>query len=297
MSDAAQGEPRPHEVFSSPFKVQPVYESWSTPKNYRSYPGGKDLPDKLKVWRVQNTGKDYGSVASFSYGFEDSPDAEILTAGFNVGKENGAVGVGRHGNYLQWGFSASPPQMTEAGKRFFLNCICYIHKFDGKAPLIRVKSSDRLYAIFLASLLNRIKDPSFQTHTFPAKLRTKFKDNADGLAKFYQDSVDLIYRDDVFQVDDDLPLMGLQSNRKLETLQHLIELLEDPTHNATARKALGRYTTESFETAQEWRAWFEKNRSRLYFTDVGGYKFLVVPENYAVRPAKPATIGPSTTTP
>ena len=34
--------------------------------------------------------------------------------------------------------------MTEPGKRFFLNCICYIHKFDGKRPLVPVQSSDRL---------------------------------------------------------------------------------------------------------------------------------------------------------
>lgn len=282
MSDAAQGEPRQHEVLVSPFKVLPVYESWSTPRNYRAYPGGKDLPDKLKVWRVQDSGKDYGGVVSFSYGFEDSPDAEILTAGFNVGKESGAVGVGRHGNFLQWGFSASPSKMTEAGKRFFLNCICYIRKFDGKAPLVRVKSSDRLYALHLASLLNKITDPSFHAHTFPADLRERFKGDPDGLVKFYRDRLELIYRDDVFRIDEDLPAMGLRSNRKLETLQRLIELLGDPRHQLAARRALGRYTTESFETAHEWRAWFVKNRSGLYFTDVGGYKFLVVPENYPV---------------
>ena len=36
--------------------------SGQTPGSYRRYPGGKDLPDKIKVWRVQNTGKDFGSV-------------------------------------------------------------------------------------------------------------------------------------------------------------------------------------------------------------------------------------------
>jgi len=105
MGDAAQGEPRQHEVFSQPLKVQPAFEFWPTPKTYREYPGGEHLPDKIKVWRVQNTGKRSGGVVARYYGFEDSPDAEILTAGFNDGKESGAVGVGRHGNFLQWGFS------------------------------------------------------------------------------------------------------------------------------------------------------------------------------------------------
>ena len=42
--------------------------------------------------------------------------------------------------------------------------------------------------------------------------------------------------------------MGLKSNRKLETLQRLIELLDDPGQAPAARQALGRYTRESFET-------------------------------------------------
>ena len=124
MGDAAQGEPIKHEVFSSPFEVEPRYESWETPGNYRGFPGGDKLPQEMKVWRIQNTGKRSGGVVSRLYGFTDSPDAEILTPGFNVGKESGAIGVGRHGNFLQWGFSAPPSKMTDAGRKFFLNYIC-----------------------------------------------------------------------------------------------------------------------------------------------------------------------------
>ena len=64
MSDAAQGEPIPHEVFRTPFKVEPQFEMWPTPPNYRNYSLGEKLPDRLKVWRVQNSGKDFGSVVS-----------------------------------------------------------------------------------------------------------------------------------------------------------------------------------------------------------------------------------------
>lgn len=114
---------------------------WRTPENYRRYPGGEKLPDKVKVWRVQKTTdkpggttKPYGAVAR---PFENSADAEALVAGYNDGKMNGAVAVGRHGNFLQWGFSAPPSKMTEAGRRFFLNCVCYIAGFGGRAPGIR----------------------------------------------------------------------------------------------------------------------------------------------------------------
>ena len=52
--------------------------------------------------------------------------------GYNVGKENGSIAVGRHGNFLQWGFSASPSDMTAAGRNLFLNCIHYMAKLEGK---------------------------------------------------------------------------------------------------------------------------------------------------------------------
>jgi len=114
LGEAAQGELPRHDVFEQPFKVKPVYELWKTPSSYRRYPGGEKLPDTVKVWRVQKTTEEPGGttrpygVVSRSWGFNDSPDAEALAAGYNTGKENGAVAVGRHGNFLQWGFSAPP---------------------------------------------------------------------------------------------------------------------------------------------------------------------------------------------
>ena len=106
-----------------------------TPDNYRKYASGKDLPDTVKVWRVQNIAeKDKlrnGTVIS-PYGIDKNPQAEILAPGLNTSKEYGAVGVGRYGHFLFWGYSASPSQMTDAGKKFFLNSICYIYKVNQK---------------------------------------------------------------------------------------------------------------------------------------------------------------------
>jgi hypothetical protein len=129
MEDAAHAELLQHEVYQKPFKVPPKVELWETPRNYHDRNLDEDkLPTKMKVWRVQTTARNSGSVVARAYGFTDSPDAEVLAKGFNHGKEYGAVGIGRHGNFLQWGYQAPPSQMTEAGKKLFLNCICYIHK-------------------------------------------------------------------------------------------------------------------------------------------------------------------------
>ena len=283
MSDAAQGELPDHEVFKRPLKVEPVYEQWDTPRNYRDYAMGAALPDRVRVWRIQNVAKagNFSSgVIAFHYAFTDSPDAEILTAGFNVGKESGAMGVGRQGNFLQWGFSASPAKMTEAGKAFFINCICYIRKFEGKGPIIRKQSLGREYSIYLASLIDRIKSKDFLGSIATPELLEQYKGNAAGLAGYYRQNVELMYKEGSCRVDTQLQELGIRSNRQLATLERLIALLRDEQKAAVARTLLGRYTLETFTEAEEWEKWYKANRDRIFFSDAGGYKFFVAPEGY-----------------
>ncbi|MHC4123457.1 MAG: hypothetical protein ACYSSI_07780 [Planctomycetota bacterium] len=281
MGDAAHAESLKHEVFQKPFKVEPEFEYWDTPENYHHRHLGKDkLPKKMKVWRVQRTGKSSGGVVSRSFNFGDYPDDEALAIGYNKGKEYGAVGVGRHGNFLQWGYSAPPSKMTEAGQKFFLNCICYIHKFDGKGPLVRQHRSSRINAIRLAGLIDEIDDKKFFWRTFSPELMKKYERNAQGLVQYYRDNVEFIYHDKVFLVDHELKKLGIKSNRKISTLEQLIELLDDANSREVAKLLLKRYTEQSFQTKQGWQDWLEQNRRRIFFSDFGGFKFRVVPEEY-----------------
>jgi hypothetical protein len=107
MENAAHAESLDHEVYRTPLVVRPEFEYRSTPGSYRDrYFGSGKLPDKIKVWRVQNTQK--GNVVARSYGFLDSPNTEIIAVGFNHGKEYGAIGISRQGNFLQWGYGIRP---------------------------------------------------------------------------------------------------------------------------------------------------------------------------------------------
>ena len=286
MGDAAHAESLDHDVYSKPFQVEPAFESIPTPANYRRYPGGDELPDQMKVWRVQETGKRVGGVVARSYGFTDSPDAEVLVKGVNTGKEYGAVGVGRHGNILLWGYSAPPAQMTDAGRKLFLNCIHYIHRFDGKGPLIRRIAHHRLNTVRLAPGSERSwrrrqerNDPRV-TPYIPDETTEKFLGDPEGLVRYYQENTEFVYLDGQFRIDSDLESLGFTSNREMATLEGLISLLADEAKGQTARRLLARYTNQSFRELEEWQSWFERNKERIYFTDVGGYKFLVVPEGY-----------------
>ena len=281
MGDAAHTESLEHEVFQKPFNVEPEFEYWDMPANYhRRHLGEDKLPNKMKVWRVQRTDKSYGGVVSRAYNFGDYPDDEVLVRGYNTGKEYGAVGVGRHGNFLQWGYSATPSKMTEAGYKFFLNCIFYIRKFDGKGPLVKRHRSSRINTIRFAALINKISDKNFFSRTFSSDLMEKYEKDPNGLVQYYRDNFEFIYHDKVFLIDYELKRLGIESNREISTLQKLIELLDNQKHGEIAKRLLRRYTDETLITKAAWQNWFEKNSERIYFSDFGGFKFRVVPEGY-----------------
>jgi len=278
MENAAHAELLDREVYRTPLTVQPEFEFRTTPENYRRrYLGPGKLPDKIKVWKVQNSQK--GNVVAWSYGFLDSPDAEIIAIGFNHGKEYGALGISRQGNFLQWGYCDTPAQMTEAGRNLFINCIHYIHRFDGKTPLVHRQASDRHNALSLASIITRVvgDKKEFFLRTFPESLWEKYHADPDGLVAYYKANLELVYRDRVYCIDDDLRSLGIESNRKIETLERLFALLKDEKRAEVARRLLDRYT-DGHTTFD-----FQNGRDRIYFTDVGGYKFKVVPEGYLTK--------------
>jgi hypothetical protein len=288
MGDGAHVGPTTHEVFNQPYKIRPESESIKPPENYRDrhLPVEPDIPDKMDIWYVQHSGKDFGGVVSRAYGFTDSPDAEALVLGLNRGKEFGAVGIGRQGNFLQWGYSAPPSQMTDSGKKLFINCICYISKFNGKLLLVRSKYGVREDALRLGAIVDKITDANFFSYTFGDELSEEYKKDPKRIVKYYYDNFEFIYPtcshpSQGYIIDKELKKLGIPSNRKIATLEKLIELLDDPEKAPTAKIALGRYTNMSPETPPEqWRQWLQQNRDRIFFSDFGGYKFFVAPEGY-----------------
>ncbi len=280
MDNAAHAESLDHEVYHAPLAVQPEFEFRPTPENYReTYEGPGKLPDQIKVWRVQNSPK--GSVLAWALGFLDSPDTEILVVGFNRLKHYGDIGVGRQGNFLQWGYCDPPSQMTEAGRRLFVNCIHYIHRFDGKAPLVRERGNRRQNALSWAGYLAVAPDDqkSRVQRVFPKEIWDRYQHDAAGLLAYYKANLELVYWDGVYYVDEELKSLGLDSNRKVETLERLLELRKDPARREIAQRLLDRYTDgkTTFD--------FQNGRDRIYFTDVGGHKFKVVPRGYLTVPA------------
>jgi len=278
------------------------------PERYIRHPEAGDLPAETSVWLVQNSGKKYSGAVSMAYNFEGGPDDESLVAGCN-GKAYPHTAIGRHGNFLQWGFGEPPAKMTEDGRKLFLNCICYIREFAGHPPLVRRQTMNRRCA--------------FHYKAFCPDLVKEYEGREDELYQFCKDNIELLRYEQkqlsvntfefMFPIDSELKELGIESNRRIDTLEKLIALLA-PKQAAsqtkpgffgrlkakrtnqkrikTARRLLTRYTGLDFETHGQWRRWLDEHRDRLFFSDFGGYKFYIIPEGYRAAPAPDAKSEP-----
>ena len=116
-----------------------------------------------------------------------------------------------------------------------------------------------------------------------AELYAKFGTNTALYKKYYLDNYEYFYPQDSYslQLDEDARKLGI-SNRKIDLLEKCVVLMEKKKDTAMAMRLLRRYTTEYFGTAVLWRNWLNENKGRLFFTESGGFKFMV---NSAVSPA------------
>ena len=338
LAHAAHGVDGDHEIFQGPFPVELQWEEEQTPSNYRKYYSGKDLGPTMKTWRVQKTGyttDDSASpgVVAGGWGFEDSPDAEVIAGGLNTKGPN-AVALGRHGPLFHWGFYAEPRDMTPSGNAAFLNAVVYTAKFDRAPLLVRKKARHRGYlrdsAIRLASLeeshadlvrfyteqaekiraAQKVRDSgereltaeeemvvdwpireaeSFEEYrdkafsrAFPAALIAELgKDDPAAYIDYVEANIGYaipaggMY--DGYAFDEDAKAFGF-ANDNLNLLRAAVNAIGVGGDLAEpGARILERYTDQSFETAAEWQAWYLEHRDRLFFSDVGGYRWYVGP--------------------
>lgn len=75
-------------------------------------------------------------------------------------------------------------------------------------------------------------------------------------------------------VDEDAKSLHL-ANTDITLLDTAITLLEKGEEVEKARRILLRYTLENFTSPTAWRTWFNKNKSKLFFSEVGGFVWYI----------------------
>ncbi|HVU86316.1 MAG TPA: hypothetical protein VHD36_03280, partial [Pirellulales bacterium] len=146
LKDEAHHLATDHAIFRAPLVVDPRLTEVPTPIGYRELTTDESLGSTMRVWKVHTKTNPQVGLVSSLYGFEDSPDAEVIARGISS-KGPDTVALARHGNFLLWGFAGSPSVMTEDAQRVFVNAISYMKQFHGAKPLVRRKAPSREWAI------------------------------------------------------------------------------------------------------------------------------------------------------
>lgn len=75
-------------------------------------------------------------------------------------------------------------------------------------------------------------------------------------------------------VDEDCKAWGID-NHDVRLLDKAITCLEKGEDLERAQRILNRYTLCDFATAKEWRAWYRKYHKKMFFTEPGGWVFMI----------------------
>ena len=130
--------------------------------------------------------------------------------------------------------------------------------------------------------VNNVSDSLFE-RLFPQRVLKECGKDRVKLEAFYRKNMEALRPASEgmgFDVDPDVIEVG-GSNRKNELLERCVKMLEEGDRSELALRLLKRYTTEGLSAAAEWRRWLDRNRDRLFFTDRGGFKFIIDPSKNA----------------
>lgn len=277
-----------HPIFRGPLAFTPTLQPSGDP----DYPGN--------TWLVHGgvfgagDGVDVGMVST-GWGFEDSPDCEVISGGINS-KGPDAVAIGRQANLLSWGFYGAPDRMTSEARAAFLNALVYMQGFDGHRPLVKRVARGREVLTAILTYLDEFEVGSDNYESMVDYVREQFPPGAtkgEGLDQkhlfgWYEANLEAL-RYDVdarrFVVDADLEELGC-SNRELELFEGLASTFEEHPGSELALRVLKRYAPASAPTdARGLREWVEANRAALFFTDVGGYRWMLDPRKVHTSPS------------
>lgn len=269
-----------HIIFNSPIKVNLEYNKVHTPKNFKKYYSGKDLPDEIDVWwaQTESAGDSKGywiGQILVGLGFDDSPGCEFITSSNSV-KDISGMALGRNANMFHWGFSASPAFMTEQAKKVFVNTIHYMSQFNEMRSITNYKANSRLWANeFCYKKTHKLLD-----------LENEYKSTGnaktDSTYLYYKNNHPYFYGEGmspILKVDEDAKSLGI-ANNDIRILEKCIQMLARGNEKNKVLRILHHYTEFDFTTAREWKNWYEIYKDYLFFSELGGYKFIIDTYNH-----------------
>lgn len=328
---------RDNAIFKGPYPVKITLKDQPTPDGALEFAKmmGDKVPATTPMWTVHN--HDYGNTPGYKvgmvsreWGYLDSPDAEVISGG-QCAKSYDAIAIGRHANFMTWGFAGSPADMTEEAKPVFANAVIYMSKFKGHRVIARKLdegiatrfNADQMarlatkeqyddYAeeingfnkqiMHIADSLKAVKaaggkiegpytmyadltpDQLEKVPTYEGYLKDRYDDlyakfgtDAKAYSDYYISNKPYFYgslQGYDLTLDNDAKSLGI-ANNDIRLLQKAVELWKSGKDVAMGKRLLYRYTLLRYKTPEEFENWLKRYGKQLFFTESGGWKWLV----------------------
>jgi hypothetical protein len=273
---------RPHEVFYHPRAIN--LETSITIDTPDAWKHSLDAPKVSVLPLVDDLDRSYrDGWCTYTYEHVQAPELEIICGGINA-KTHLASGIWRQGNLLHFGFEQSPAELNEQGKALLVNSICYIARFTEDRPIVRLPDSFRPLDRGAIDRLVKRSDRELDTYLdwyLGGKTRQSVDAmNRDDLAEWYRTKRGFLRADarGKFVIDDEAETLGIAPDAEAFIPAAIADWSGSDDPENPAKKLLYRYVQggpDPSSQVEDWKDWWEANRSYLFFTDTGGFVWQV----------------------
>ncbi len=279
---------RDHQIFNSPHKVDRSRStSIPTPSAWKREVAEQEV-SVLPI--VSDTEKSYhDGWCVYTYEHTQAPELEIICGGINA-KTPKASAIWRQGFLMHFGFEPAPDQLNENGQALLVNSICYIAKYGNDRPLVRtpstfysrvrkydrdvigrlVENTSRELGVYLGLYL-----------TVEAKSQVEEMDR-DTLAAWFAENRGFLRANDEgkYSIDTQAKQFGLAVDTHEFVQTAILATAQDFERAEMARDLLERYLHIGPKDAADsaaWQQWYADNKDYLFFSDTGGFCWLIDP--------------------
>jgi hypothetical protein len=215
-------------------------------------------------------------------GFDENPDIEVFCGGENE-KMSRAAAWWRQGNLLHFGFEQSPAEMNEIGQRLLLNSIAYISRFTEDRPIAVTPSvfggSVALPRAYADRRLGEKGEVSDATWVLSERTLEQLKSlSRDEVRRWHAEHRAYLHPspDSKLEVDEEAFALAATIDRVEFFDRAIAALCRGGKDAERAASLLARYApteTAKHDSASAWEKWLKENRSYLFFSDQGDYRW------------------------
>ncbi len=280
---------RDHDIFRGPFSIDdsqkttvPLPADWKGALN----------DETIDVFPLVSDSKRRQRAGWCTYVNEHAtaPELEFCCGGIN-GKSPQAGAIWRQGNLMHFGFEQSPAEMNEIGRTLLVNAITYIWRFTEDRPIIQTPSpfAPKRHRIFDRDAIGRlVRNNSRELKEYlrfyasPDLYQELQGKSREELGDWFKENRPWIRAGEngTLELDEQARSFG-EGPAEPAFFDKAIQALDEPENRRDlARKLLERYTPDGPSASgsrDAWTAWHSQNRSYLFFSDSGGYRWYIDP--------------------